>query len=113
MAQMIQGIPVVLHEKVQSGVDDFNQPVFMDSEITVENVLVAPSSSQEIADALEVYGAKATYTLAIPKGDTNVWKDNIVEFFGDKWHVIGIPVKGIDDLIPLGWNTKVTVERHE
>ena len=112
MAQMIQGIQVVLHKKTKSGLDEFNQPVYTDSTITVENVLVAPASSQEITDALNLNGSKAVYTLGIPKDDANVWEDCEVEFFGEKWHVIGIPTKGIESLIPLDWNLKVMVERY-
>jgi len=51
--------------------------------------------------------------LAIPKGDTNIWEDQEVRFFGERFRVFGKPLQGIDDLIPLEWNKKVTVERYE
>lgn len=32
-------------------------------------------------------------------------------FFGETWQVIGMPTRGTEQLIPLGWNMKVKVER--
>lgn len=52
------------------------------------------------------------YTLAIPKGDTHEWTDCEVEFFGRRWRSVGFPQKGIEDLVPLDWNQKVTVETY-
>ena len=109
----IKGINVTLYEKTYSGTDDFNKAIYTETETTVKNVLVAPASAQETLDALNLYGKKATYTLAIPKGDTHDWEDCRVSFFGEDWHVFGIPLEGIESNIPLAWNKKVTVERYE
>ena len=32
------------------------------------------------------------------------------EFFGRRWKTIGMPIQGLDHLIPLRWNKKVRVE---
>ena len=40
-------------------------------------------------------------------------ENRIVEFFGAKWHTVGFPIQGIDEMIPLKWNKKVTVEKYE
>jgi hypothetical protein len=61
---------------------------------------------------LNLSGKRLAYTLAIPKGDSNVWIDRTVEFFGKKFRTIGEPTQGIDALIPLAWNKKVKVERY-
>ena len=53
------------------------------------------------------------YTLGIPKGDQNEWKDREVRFFGRKWRTIGFPLEGIEAMIPLDWNKKVMVEAYE
>ena len=108
-----QGITVTLYEETQIGEDAFNQAIFKETPVEVENVLVTPSSQSEILDSVNLYGKKAVYTLAIPKGDTNDWEDRRVDFFGERWRVFGIPSEGIDGLIPLDWNKKVTVERYE
>lgn len=110
---MIKGITVKLHVKTQTGVDDFNAPVYMDSVEAVDNVLVYPSYAQEIEDSINLYGKRADYQLAIPKGDTHTWTDTIIEFFNEKWTSIGPVTEGIEDNIPLMWNKKVSVMRYE
>lgn len=100
-------------DRSQTGTDPFGAPIYEDVEIEVGNVLVAPTLSDDIVNQLTLTGRKAVYTLAIPKGDTNTWEDREVRFFGERWRVFGIPLQGIDDLIPLSWNKKVTVERYE
>ena len=110
---MIRGITVILMEKEQTGKDEFNRPVYSEKEEPIENVLVSPSTQQEILDTLNLTGRKAVYTLGIPKGDTHDWTDKNVVFFGSTWHTIGMPLEGIEDMIPLQWNKKVQVERYE
>lgn len=109
----MRGITVRLIAKVQSGTDPFGAPLYEETAEDIENVLVAPASAQDIIDSTQLYGKKAVYTLGIPKDDTHIWEDQDVEFFGSRWHVFGIPLKGIDALIPLSWNTKVMVERYD
>ena len=109
----IKGITVTLITKQQTGTDPFDNPIYEDVEIEVDNVLVSPTSSEEVLNQQNLTGRTAVYTLAIPKGDTNVWENQEVHFFGKRWRVFGIPLQGIDELIPLDWNKKVTVERYE
>lgn len=108
----ISGIPVTLYERTQTGTDDFNCPIYTETAVTVENVLVAPAgdAGEEMTDVTSLDGSRAVYILGIPKGDTHTWEGNTVEFFGERWRVIGKPTKGIDDMIPLDWNLKVRVE---
>ena len=110
---MIKGITVRLCVKEQTSTDPFNNPVFSENWVDVENVLVAPSTSDDITTSQDLYGKKAVYTLAIPKGDTHEWKDTLVEFFGQRFRTFGFPVQGIDENIPLDWNKKVMVEAYE
>ena len=110
---MIKGISITLYDIVQTGTDDFNKPKVSETPVTVDNVLVYPSSSEEQTNTLNLTGKKAVYTMAIPKGDDHVWKDRKVEFFGDTFRTIGEPIKGIDANIPLDWNLKVEVEINE
>lgn len=109
----MKGITVTLISNTQTGTDSFGSPVYSETFEEIDNVLVAPSSAQEILDSTELYGKKAVYTLGIPKTDNHVWEDKCVEFFGEKWHVFGIPLQGIESLIPLSWNKKVMVERYD
>lgn len=109
---MIQGISINLINLVEIGKDDFNNPIFEEQSIVVDNVLVAPSSSDDIVDSTNLYGKKAIYTIAIPKGDTHIWVDQVVEFFGERWKVFSFPMTGIEANIPLSWNSKYYVERY-
>lgn len=110
---MIKGITVILINKKEVGKDPFDAPIYEDVAIEVENVLVSPTLSEDIVNQLNLTGKKAVYTLAIPKGDTNVWEDQEVSFFNKRWKVFGMETQGIEHLIPLDWNKKVMVERYE
>lgn len=109
----IKGITVKLIDKRFSDKDELGSPIYEEVEIPVKNVLVAPASSDDILSTTNLYGKKAVYTLAIPKGDKNVWEGQEVIFFGRRWRVFGKEIQGIDDLIPLDWNKKVYVESYE
>lgn len=110
---MIHGIMVTLINQVQSGVDAFNAPIYTETETEVDNVLVAPSSTDDVTESLNLWGKKAVYTIALPKGDTHVWKDQKVRFFGETWRVIGLPKQGIEANVPTQWHIKWMVERYE
>ena len=111
----MRGITVTLLKRIENGTDDFNRPIYTETEVVVDNVLVSPTQTggDEILSSLDLTGRRAVYDLAIPKGDANDWEGNRVQFFGETWQVIGIPTQGIDALIPLAWNKKVQVERIE
>ena len=106
----IKGITVKLYNQIPQGTDDFGNETYQETEFDVENVLVSPASSDDVISSLNLYGKKAVYTLAIPKGNTNIWEDQIVEFFGQKYRVYGFVVQGIEDNIPLSWNAKAWCE---
>lgn len=110
---MIKGITVTLYTVTQTGVDAFNRPVYAETAVPVENVLVAPLSDEEVLETLNLTGKKAKYQLGIPKGDAHDWENRKVRFFGEDFRVIGHPTEGIESMIPLGWNKKVKVESCE
>lgn len=103
-------VSVDLLVKTRTGENAFGEPVFSSEWVSVPGCLVAPMSDQEILETWNLTGRKATYQIAVPKGDTHIWTDTQVRFFGDTWRTIGEPVQGIDALIPLEWNKKVKVE---
>lgn len=105
------GVPVVLHVKEQSGVDSFNNPTYTDSTEIVDNVLIGQPTTEEIDSTLSLYGKKIEYMLGIPKGDTHVWEDTVVEFWGGRYHTFGMTIQGIEANIPTPWHKKVRVER--
>lgn len=110
---MIKGMTVTLINKREVGRDPFDKPILEDMEVEVDNVLVRPTSTEDVINTKDLTGRTAVYTLAIPKGDTNTWENQEVRFFGERWRVFGIPLQGIEEMIPLDWNKKVMVERYE
>ena len=113
MAGHIRGITVQLYTRTQTGTDAFNHPVYTETIEDVENVLVAPATSEEVTQTLDLTGKRVVYNLAIPKGDTHDWEGCKVSFFGKDWRVINFEAGGIESLIPLDWNSKVQVSRYE
>ena len=109
----IHGIQITLIDKQVVSTDPFGSPVVKDVEITIDNAIVAPATTEDVTNQLSLTGKKISYTIGIPKGDTNDWENKEVRFFGKRWKTIGIPLEGIEDLIPLEWNKKVMVERYE
>jgi hypothetical protein len=110
---IIKGITVTLYVKKVTEKDKFNHELTSSEPVEVHNVLVAPVSSSDTATSTEADRRKCVYQLAIPKSDDHDWNNVDVEFFGHKWHTVGMPIQGIDRNIPLDWNKKVTVERYE
>lgn len=110
---ILKGITVKLVDKIQESQDPFGAPIYVDHEIEVENVLVSPTTSDDMVNQLNLTGKKAVYTLAIPKGDDHDWEDKEVIFFDQRWRTFGFTTQGIETLIPLDWNKKVMVERYE
>lgn len=110
---MMRGIPVTLYERTQTGIDAANRPIYEETPVTVENVLVGAPTSDDVVNEYNLSGKRIAYTLGIPKGDTHDWTDRTVEFWGRKFRTVGVPTQGIDALIPLDWNMKVQVEAYE
>ena len=109
----IHGMQITLIDKQAVSTDPFGSPVVKDVEITIDNVIVAPATTEDVTSQMSVTGKKISYTIGIPKGDNNDWENKEVRFFGKRWKTVGIPLEGIEELIPLEWNKKVMVERYE
>lgn len=112
MASLIKGITIVLYDRIQTGVDDFKSPIYQETPVYVDNVLVTPVATSDITGDVQLKGKRAEYELCIPKKNANVWENRIVEFYGQKWRTIGIPQEWIEENVPLDWNRKVKVERY-
>lgn len=112
MASMIKGKTVVLYERTQTSTDAFNNPIYAETPVAVDNVLICPVSAEDVLDELQLSGKKAVYELSIPKKNANVWENRVVEFYGQKWRTIGFPREFIEENVPLDWNRKIKVERY-
>lgn len=113
MAWKLHTDNVTLHVKTAAGVDALNNPVFTDSTETVAGVLIGRPEAEQEARALDLYGKRLTYTLGIPKGDGHVWKDTLVEFWGQTFRTFGFPETANPANVPGPWGTLVMVERYE
>ena len=109
----IHGIPIILIDKQVVSTDPFGSPIVEDVEITIDNVIVAPATTEDVTNQMSLTGKKISYTIGIPKGDTHDWEEKEVRFFGKRWKTVGIPLEGIESMMPLEWNKKVMVERYE
>lgn len=108
-AGKLKGVTVTLIRR-DFALDGFNYPTWTETREEVANVLIGEPTQSESENSAGVKEARAQYTLAIPKGDTHDWQDCVVEFWGKRWRQTGQPVQGIENLIPLSWNQKITVE---
>lgn len=97
---------------MQIGVDGFNAPIYATQELQIDNVLICPVSRDDIVSTLDLYGKKAVYKICIPKGDTNIWKNQKVAFLVHKWDVFTFPLNGFDEYMLLDWNKQYFVERY-
>ncbi|MBT0883612.1 hypothetical protein, partial [Campylobacter sp. 2018MI13] len=82
---MLKGITVILVDETEESEDPFGQPVTVKEEIAVDNVLIAPASTDDVTAEMSLTGKKIVYELAIPKGDSHTWTNRQVKFFGQTW----------------------------
>lgn len=109
---LLQGMTIKLFDRIQTGVDAYNAPVFEEVSEDVENILVCPASTEAVTDGLQLYGKHAVYELLIPKGDAHTWEDRKVFFFGQHWRTFGAVLQWPAHLTPGQWSRKVKVERY-
>ena len=104
---------VILYNEVDTGFrDKTNRPITEERATVVEDVLVAPVSTEDVVTTINLTGKTAVYQLAIPKGDDNDWENAKVLYKGKFYRTIGIPEEGMEENIPLKWNRKIKVERY-
>ena len=111
------GTTVTLYEEQMVGNDAAGTPVYQETPVAVDNVLVGQPSTEDIVSSQDLYGKKVSYMLGIPKGDTHDWKDKRVEWtdaYGRRsCKTFGFPVTGIEENIPGPWHMKVRCETIE
>ena len=108
----IRGLSVTLYKETLSGYDNFGAPIYTTTKETVNNVLVAQPSTDDVTSAVSLYGKKIAFNLGIPKGDANTWYDTFVIVRGERCRTIGKPVYGTPENMPMWWGGKVAVERY-
>lgn len=114
----MKGITVYLTQKTQSSTDPFGAPVYSETQIPVDNVLVGEPSTDDITTSTDVYGKRIDYMLGIPKGDSHDWKDTKVSWTDAAGRQVicetfGFPIMGVESLVPTAWHMKVRCHRIE
>lgn len=109
---MIKGMTVQLVVEEVTGQDPFGASIVSEEIVDVEDVLVGQPSTDDVLNAIQMYGKRIEYVLGIPKGDTHNWTDAIVIINGERYRTIGFPQTGIQENIPLRWGQNVRVERY-
>lgn len=115
----LHGTTVILYTEEQTGTDDFGAPIYKETPVQVDNVLVGEPSTDDITTSTSLYGKTIQYMLAIPKGDTHDWMDKKVSWT-DAYGIVhtvktfGFPITGIEANIPiqLPWHMKVRCEAY-
>lgn len=108
----MKGTTVQLAVKSVIGHDPFGAPIETEELIDVNDVLVGQPSSDDIINAIQMYGKKIVYVLGIPKGDQHDWVDATVIIWGERFRTVGYPETGIQENIPLRWKANIKVERY-
>ena len=114
----MRGVTVMLYEKTRTGTDPFGAPVWAETPVQVENVLVGEPTSDEITAATDLYGKRIRWMLGIPKGDGHDWRDARIDWtdaYGTTHRLrsFGFPITGVEALVPGPWHMKVRVEEIE
>lgn len=113
----IQGQTVTLYEQTQTGFDPFGAPIYEETAVEVENVLIGEPTTDDITTSTQVYGKVIRYMLGIPKGDSHDWQDKKVSWV-DAYNrtytakTFGFPITGIEANIPGPWHMKVRCEEY-
>lgn len=107
------GVTVTLYERVLTGHDALNDPVYALTPVDVPNVLVGQPTTDEVTSSIDLYGKRIEYMLGIPKGDTHNWEDTAVIIFGQTYRTFGSTIQGIEANVPTPWHKKVRVCRYE
>lgn len=104
---MIFGESVVLSDRGSGSLDEFgNERVEYRNGFTVRNVLVAPTSSQDLG-AERPDGAATVTTFHFPKTYIGSLKGCRIGWGGSWWEVIGDPRPYSKDSTPGVWNRPV------
>ena len=108
----MRGTTISLLVKTKTDENAFHEPIYSEKWVDVADVLVGSPTTDDITNALQLYGKRIEYVLGIPKGDTHNWIDTEVIIWGQPFKTFGFPTTGEEANIPLRWGQNVKVERY-
>lgn len=114
---MLRGMTVTLYTQKQTGSDSLGAPIYKETAVTVDNVLIGEPSTDDIVQTTQMYGKALFCMLGIPKGDTHDWQDKRVSWtdsYGREHNArtFGFPITGIEANIPGPWHMKMRCEEY-
>jgi len=127
---MIRGTSITVVHRTMTGRDDMGEPVFTTWRDTVGNVLITPSSTDEMDESNRMFGVTCDLTLHFPKSYTASLEGCTVILpppYGDAvptttttttgqgteraYRVLGDPKPYMPDNTPTPWNRNAMVVR--
>lgn len=106
---MLTGETVYIEDRVKVGETNHKEPLFETSERAVDNVLIAPRSTSDIAEATRPDGVMVAYKLYFPKTFDESLRGKRVKVYGEWFDVIGDPRPWRNPLTPTDWWLTVEV----
>lgn len=113
----MKGMTVFLYDKTETGTDPFGAPIYDETPVEVNDVLIGEPTTDDVDTSISLYSKHISYMLGIPKGDTHDWVDKKVSWidaYGIQ-HVVktfGYPITGVEANIPTRWHMKVRCEQY-
>ncbi|MDD7465490.1 MAG: hypothetical protein PUK59_04565 [Actinomycetaceae bacterium] len=104
-----QTIEILRH--TQTGVDEFNEPIMNEVVEQVDDVLVAPAMTTDLAGNLRPVGDKETIELHFPKSFTGTLRNTCVRVNGKIFDVQGNPSPYMTENTPTRWWLRVQAVR--
>lgn len=112
----MRGMTVYLYEQTEVGTDPFGAPIYTETPVAVDDVLVGEPTTDDVDTSTSLYSKKIAFMLGIPKGDTHDWQDKKVSWTscGHEYVVktFGYPITGVEANVPTRWHQKVRCEMY-
>ena len=110
---MLNRTTVTLISKTKTGTDDFNRPIYKETEIAVSGCVVGSPSADDVTTELNLSGKHVLYEILIPNGDMNDWTGREVSISGKRYRTIGTPVEIFGNFPHIPCSKRIAVERFE
>lgn len=110
----MRGEKVLVRRRTETGQDPGGNPITVDTEEEVKNVLTAPGSRSDIGDDQRPEGVLIAWTCHFPAAFTGSLRGAEVKVRDDEFRkVIGDPQPYMSALTPGPWNRPVELEGAE
>ena len=108
---LMKGITLIFHKQVQTGLNEFNEPITEIQDISVDDCLIAPIT--EPASAREQQAMEQSrdqVRIHLPKASSADVSDSDVDWGGKVFHLDSDSVVFMNENTPTRWNRYVRAE---